>query len=318
MKIYCFYNDLYEEIFKLFSQSLKEIDDDLELVPSKKDFTADDLSDKKTLKKPFSPDSSTVGHLKLDLILQGIKENPGENLIYSDVDIRFLSPFSSILKEDLKVKDLLGLMLKPANPHKMASSFLAFKATDKVQQLFESIKNDLREDPLLVLEESLNKNLLEKKLQFGILSASFASRLPRDISLDELFLFHGKLLSSRPLEKRAPSKLAQLKNLEKRHEHMLKRQGARPPTSKNPPTGGEDFILDFFDKGCPNSNGDPLNLDCAQIQNNFYLTITAPGCKSCARRRALKKYGQLILKAQQLDREAPGSEIKLEDLGEEK
>ena len=194
---------------------------------------------------------------------------------------------------------------------KVASCFLAFKASPAIQHLFESVKNDLEEDPSLVIEESLNKNLVEQKIKFGALSPSFASTtLSRHLSLDQMFLFHAKR-SHYKKERKIASKVHLLEAVvHTRPPHQARQETKREEAPKE----GEAFILDFFESNCANTEGRPLNLDCAELQRGFHEAFTAPGCKSCARRRTIKKYANFINKAQELDREDPGLEISLSEL----
>ena len=56
----------------------------------------------------------------------------------------------------------------------------------------------------------------------------------------------------------------------------------------------EQLISDFVHGGCTDQNGEPTNVNCTEFWEKYQNELNQPGCRSCAKRKVLKKYIKLI------------------------
>tara|TARA_R100000808_G_C2149485_1_gene157891 strand:- start:626 stop:1534 length:909 start_codon:yes stop_codon:yes gene_type:complete len=295
MKIYSFYNEEYECFVDTFVNSLSLTNPQLEPVISRVNFSATDLKKKKIFNGPPITESPSVVANKLSIILKAIKDNPGDKVLYADIDTKFLNPFFSIISHDLQVWDILGPRFSRRSRSKIYPSFLAFRATPEMESFFRTINNSLATDKELFFAEAFNSHV--KTLKHSRLSLHFSSSLlsPAPVVSGDAFLFH------------AATSMMDNTNIQNK-TRMLKyvQQASKPQPQKQEI---EPFVIDFLASGCMGLDETPLNLDCEKLTSHFYDLLTRPGCKSCARRRVLKKYKAFIDSAHKIHSDNPGAKI---------
>jgi hypothetical protein len=136
MNIYTHYSDshriLYEEYFKPSLRSLYTKDELLIKYHYHDQFTKSGL---------FMENgwSDTMQH-KLDVILNGIEECWGKQMIFSDVDIQFFRPFLSDLNEKLQDCD----MVTQEDCGTMCAGFIACNCNDNTRNLITTVKKNYR------------------------------------------------------------------------------------------------------------------------------------------------------------------------------
>ena len=137
MKIYVFYTPSHESLYRdWFLPSLK---DDYEFVV------------KRYEQRSLSGDFMDKGwietmHAKVDLILEGIRDNMGEVFVHADVDIQFFKPTIKILSRLIEGKDFV---VQRDNPQGVAcAGFFACRANKKTLQLWLDIKENLGKNNL--------------------------------------------------------------------------------------------------------------------------------------------------------------------------
>jgi hypothetical protein len=66
---------------------------------------------------------------------------------------------------------------------------------------------------------------------------------------------------------------------------------------------GGAAIEDFIVKGCVDPAGNPLDVNCNKIWEDYQEELHKPGCKSCIKRKIIKKY---LNKVEDLIKQADG------------
>jgi hypothetical protein len=95
---------------------------------------------------------------KIDLVIEGIKENWNDIFIHSDCDIQCFGPIEQDMIEQLNDYDLVGLDENPTQNNKeICCGFFICKANNKTLQLFNHIKS--------VVNENLNDQIAFNSLK---------------------------------------------------------------------------------------------------------------------------------------------------------
>ncbi len=101
---------------------------------------------------------------KVDLILDTIKNHYGELFVYADTDIQFFKSFNA--QTYLKEKDIVLQRNQKRNKRVCAGFFIA-KANDAVYNLWQSVKEQMTQDPKLDDQEPLNRALRNAALNIS-------------------------------------------------------------------------------------------------------------------------------------------------------
>ena len=280
MKIYSFHNKRFEGIFNIFKNSISAVNDDLDLISWNQNF-------------PVNPSNSyhkkALARHKVLNILEAIKSNRGEHIIFSDVDIVFLNPFTAVLSQTLEEYDLAI----QSNPGKRSSpidsGFMGINCTAEMLDLFTHLSGKL---PLSSnsLEDALSSHL--PSLKFKKLDTQYASVSNNGLAThrDNTYLFHANR------EDQSPScriKVAKLQRALSRFERFSSPEPQEPSPRiariKTTIKNQEKAITDFIADGCPGTDK-----DCKEIWESYQNELNKPGCQSCIKRKIVKKYFNLI------------------------
>lgn len=155
MKIYTFYTDSHEKIFKNYF--LKTLPDELDIISVKKDQIS------------ISGDYLSLGWIKtmifkIDLILRAINENLGSYFIYSDCDIQFFDGFYEDLNGLINGEDLI--FQRGSSGIYACAGFIVIKSSEKTKKLFLRIKELMlmSENPEFNDEYYLNELVIYKNI----------------------------------------------------------------------------------------------------------------------------------------------------------
>ena len=77
----------------------------------------------------------------------------------------------------------------------------------------------------------------------------------------------------------------------------------------------ENIIIDFVHGGCLDTQGNPMNIDCQQIWENYQDELHQPGCRACIRKSITTKYFQLVKSAYHFALKNPGQRMALNTKG---
>ncbi len=117
---------------------------------------------------------------KVKLVIEGIRENPDEVFIHSDVDIQFFAPFKDLILSLMKDKDMLFQKDHDETGSKsICAGFFACRGTPSTLKLWARIYSDLKaisdsqskENDQTLLRKYLGSN--EFKISWGLLPDSF-------------------------------------------------------------------------------------------------------------------------------------------------
>lgn len=106
---------------------------------------------------------------KCGRIIEAIRENPGEILVYSDVDVQFFGPTKDSIREAIVGKDIVCQLDSPNG--QVCTGFFAVRANDATLGLWEEVRACVRKDARD--QPAFNRILRERKIQFGCLPLQF-------------------------------------------------------------------------------------------------------------------------------------------------
>lgn len=101
-----------------------------------------------------------VIHEKVELILQAIKQNPGEIFIYSDIDIQFFGPTQDAIQKSLSHCDLSVQQDSPYGI--MGAGFFACRSNERTLALWKDIQFYIQAHPENHDQEALNQLWLDR------------------------------------------------------------------------------------------------------------------------------------------------------------
>jgi len=168
VKVFCCYTPAHEVLFRdYFRKSL----------PAGFDLRATSLAIEGS--GDFrSPEYLNCLERKLELIVASIRENPGEILVWSDVDILFLQPAAALLAELLETsgQEILFQREGPKVSH-VNPGFVALRATPRVADFYGRVLAALRAGSQKNDQFIINPMLsAEKDLAWGYLPMTFYAR----------------------------------------------------------------------------------------------------------------------------------------------
>jgi len=133
MKIYTFYTSSHKELYEeWFLPSLKETNPNLELIT--RNF------DQECLNGDFMADGwMTTMHKKIDLVIEGIKDNWGTVFIHSDCDIQFFGDIEQDIVSQMGDADLCGI----DDIEEISCGFFICRGNEKTLSLFQEVKKTM-------------------------------------------------------------------------------------------------------------------------------------------------------------------------------
>lgn len=99
---------------------------------------------------------------KVDLILETIQAHYGEVFVYADVDIQFFKGFQATTF--LKDYDIV-FQRNQKNNRRVCAGFFIARANEAVYNLWQSVKDQMQQDPRLDDQEPLNRALRDRNLR---------------------------------------------------------------------------------------------------------------------------------------------------------
>jgi hypothetical protein len=72
------------------------------------------------------------------------------------------------------------------------------------------------------------------------------------------------------------------------------------------------IIIDFVHGGCLDHEGNPIDIECGEIWQNYQNELAQPGCKGCIKRRVTGKYLDLIKRIMLAAKTHPGAKMDIE------
>ena len=74
----------------------------------------------------------------------------------------------------------------------------------------------------------------------------------------------------------------------------------------------EQLIIDFVHGGCVDHLGEPIDIDCVKIWENYQDALHQPGCRGCIKRKTVKRYFNLVKKILAAAQTHPGKKLDIE------
>ena len=71
-------------------------------------------------------------------------------------------------------------------------------------------------------------------------------------------------------------------------------------------------IIDFVHGGCPDHEGNPIDIECGKIWENYQNALAQPGCKGCIRNKAVGRYFNLVKRIMSAAKTHPGAKMDIE------
>jgi len=130
IKMYTFYTSSHVKLKDIWVNSLK--DENIERII--KEFPQECKSG-----KLFSKGWKEAMLRKVDMILEAIRTNWGDVVIYSDIDIEFFQPIGEKIMELIGSKDLVIQRDTPSGM--VCAGFFALRANERTQSLWKGIRN---------------------------------------------------------------------------------------------------------------------------------------------------------------------------------
>lgn len=103
---------------------------------------------------------------KVIYIIEAIKENRGNIIIYADVDIQFFGPIEKDIRRLMKKKDFL--IQKDDPKGRVCSGFFVMRANKKTLALWEDVLTIMQNDHTVSDQTALNRCLNKKKNPYAI------------------------------------------------------------------------------------------------------------------------------------------------------
>tara|TARA_R100000008_G_scaffold53485_2_gene32468 strand:+ start:532 stop:1425 length:894 start_codon:yes stop_codon:yes gene_type:complete len=287
MKVYCFYNSHYEKLYHLFRDSLLSLKEGFELKSLK---TEEDF--------PYLDTGYTMQHgkYKIQFIINAIKENLGESIVFCDVDIKFFNPFKLSLQKVLKRVDVAFQAQyserRPRRPglppFDLNGGFMAINCNPTTLEFF---KNVLKvNDAKTIIEKALFVNL--HLVKHELLSIKFASLTNGGVGEyhDQIYLLHANVHDA------SPRLIKKMNRVMKRTKESL--NGNRPLSDKRTQRqielqGNKKVIEQFVKNDCKNYKNQEIGVDCDDFWVKYNQELNGPGCRGCFQRKVIKKYADL-------------------------
>jgi hypothetical protein len=192
MKVFCCYTEAHEVLLrKYFSPS---IPNDMELLP-----THIDLSGPGDF---LSKEFIQCIHEKVGRIAQSLRENPGEIIVWSDVDIVFCRPASEELRKLMdqgpggKIFDIL-LQTEGNLTNDVNTGFMVCRAGEKIALFFDQVLESLRQQPDKNEQYVINQLLPTSNLSWGYLPETYYARSQGWPPAADIALYHANLTQGR-------------------------------------------------------------------------------------------------------------------------
>ena len=253
--------------------------------------------------------SALGSRLKLNSIIRAIKDNEGETIIYCDADLVFLSPILGRIPNP--PWDICAPQYLARDIERLDWGFLIINCTRQVLNFFNH-----------ALEEAVSHSNVSLPTILGSASAAIHTiTLPRYFANftnrgileggEAVLYHHNKPRSSPNVIKASLAREIHILNDYKRFDRSdirlrgdtkEERMVRRERLEKEEKSGGA-AIEDFIVKGCVDLAGNPLDVNCNKIWEDYQEELHKPGCKSCIKRKIIKKY---LNKVEDLIKQADG------------
>jgi hypothetical protein len=253
--------------------------------------------------------SALGSRLKLNSIIRAIKDNEGETIIYCDADLVFLSPILGRIPNP--PWDICAPQYLARDIERLDWGFLIINCTRQVLNFFNH-----------ALEEAVSHSNVSLSTILGSASAAIHTiTLPRYFANftnrgmlegGEAVLYHHNKPRRNPnVIKASLAREIHILNDYKRFDRSDRRlrgdtkeeRMVRQERLEKEEKSGEAAIEDFIVKGCVDPAGNPLDVNCNKIWEDYQEELHKPGCKSCIKRKIIKKY---LNKVEDLIKQADG------------
>ncbi len=253
--------------------------------------------------------SALGSRLKLNSIIRAIKDNEGETIIYCDADLVFLSPILGRIPNP--PWDICAPQYLARDIERLDWGFLIINCTRQVLNFFNH-----------ALEEAVSHSNVSLPTILGSASAAIHTiTLPRYFANftnrgileggEAVLYHHNKPRMGPNVIKASLAREIHILNDYKRFDRSDRRLRGdtkeermvrRERLEKEEKSGGAT-IEDFIVKGCVDLAGNPLDVNCNKIWEDYQEELHKPGCKSCVKRKIIKKY---LNKVEDLIKQADG------------
>ncbi len=73
----------------------------------------------------------------------------------------------------------------------------------------------------------------------------------------------------------------------------------------------EQIIIDFVHGKCMDTRGNPIDIECQEIWENYQDQLHKPGCRGCIKKRVTAEYYSLVKKILHASIKLPGERMEL-------
>lgn len=298
IKTYFTYTTKYHGIASILTQSAELAGGELELRPTE---IREEIGDYIKLSTRHSVSltkthSALSAKLKLSSIITAIKENMGEEIIYCDADVVFLSPILQHIPRE--PWDICAPSYLPIRTESLDWGFLIINCEPQVLNFFSYALEESERNPSTPLPIILGSACsIIRAITLPKHFANFTNRGMKDAG--EVAMYHYNKPRGNP--NAVLASLARERQLLKNYTTFDSSDGRLSGDTKEERTSrlerlekesleGEGSIEDFISNGCIGPKGTPLNVDCNKIWADYQAELHKPGCKSCIKRKIVKKY----------------------------
>jgi len=167
MKIYCCFTPAHEILYKDYF--LKTVPKLFEVVPTSVEILGSG--------DYFSPEFLRCINSKIELVIESIKINDGEVIIWSDVDIVFYDISPDSIREQLRDNDLL-FQREGHKTSEVNTGFIIMKCNNKTLDFFETVRSGLNNNHDVNEQFIVNELITSKEItaSWGYLSFDYYAR----------------------------------------------------------------------------------------------------------------------------------------------
>ena len=287
MKVYAFYNESYAPLYTIFKSSLLALEDGFELHAHQTNQTFEHLD---------PGYEGQHGKYKINFIINAIKENVGESILFSDVDIKFFNPFRQTLLKVLEEYDVafqsqyspLGHRRPGGPPLPLNAGFIATRCNQKTLDFFEKVLQ--ANDGHTIIEKAVFVNL--HLIKQHLLDYQFASLSNKGAigHGDDVYLLHANVHDTTPgFIKKMNKALLKTKEKLRKYPKLAERKKKREIELQ----GNKKTIEAFVKNDCLTHKGKKSGIDCKEFWQNYQKALNQPGCRGCFEKRVIKKYSDI-------------------------
>lgn len=186
MKLYCFYTESHRELFEQVLKPSVEKFNEFELVYT--------IGEQMTEQYCGQPDWGKQTFQKAQAMFRAVKENEGSTILWSDVDVVFLSKFKTKLLNKIKNFDLVS---QDSDDRNLCSGFFAVKCNSKTIEVFERVAKDKSfyvNDPTGLTDQKA-LNFYSKTLNTSLLDRNIFWSDRYDWEINQWRAFNGEILA---------------------------------------------------------------------------------------------------------------------------